>query len=136
MRSVYVVSTHEKSKLNMYKIGKHTGTLRKLESRYTTSLINPIVYFFYPTTHASIIETEIKKQLDSDRIVNDNETKTEWVHLELKLIINTILDISAGMMNNTKKFIGPAQLIDLTIDDTASIVDLITNMKIVDQTKN
>lgn len=93
MEIVYIISTHNKSNKNKYKLGKHAGTLRKLESRYVTPLINPIVYFFYPTVNASDIENEIKKQLIENRVVNNNGRKTEWFCIELKVLINKIFDL-------------------------------------------
>jgi hypothetical protein len=105
MTSVYIVSTEEKAKEGIYKIGKHTGTTRNLESRYTTSLIDPIIYFFYPTIYASTIETQIKKQLDSKRIVNKNGNKSEWIHGELKQIIDIIFDVEISLQKNPIKLI-------------------------------
>lgn len=95
MKVVYIISTEKKRADNIYKPGKHTGSIRKLESRYVTALINPIVYFYYPTKYASLIEKEIKKKLDNRRIINNNGTKTEWVYAELKLITDIIYETDA-----------------------------------------
>jgi hypothetical protein len=70
MEVIYIISTRERAKKNLYKPGKHTGTLRKLESRYTTPLINPIIHFFHPTPEASLIENELKKILHEHRVIN------------------------------------------------------------------
>jgi len=90
MEAIYVISTLEKAKLNEYKIGRHKGSPKKLLSRYSTPLINPIIYFFIPIIDSKNIESKIKKNLDEHRIVNDNNNKTEWVNLELFNIINHI----------------------------------------------
>ena len=58
--AIYIVSTTSRSKKNLYKIGKHTGTKRQLISRYTTPLINPIVFFFHEVENAHKMEDMIK----------------------------------------------------------------------------
>lgn len=116
MEVVYIISTKEKSAENIFKPGKHTGTLRKLESRYVTSLVNPIVYFYYPTKYASLIEAEIKKQLDAQRIINDNGTKTEWVKTELRTITDIIHDTEALLQKKPfsyKLSINKSETVDL-----------------------
>jgi hypothetical protein len=105
MTTIYIVSTEERAKENIYKLGKHTGTIRNLESRYGTPLIDPIIYFFYPTIYASIIENEIKRHLNSKRILNKNGNKSEWINLELKHIINIIFNIEKNIITENSSSI-------------------------------
>lgn len=91
MLSTYIVSTIEMAKKDSYKFGRHTGTLRKLESRYTTSLINPIVYFFLPHDNSKEIEEKIKKILIGCREINNNGTITEWYNIDLGSLTSIII---------------------------------------------
>jgi len=45
MEIIYIVSTNEKSATNEFKVGRHTGDLKQLYSRYTTYLVNPIIHY-------------------------------------------------------------------------------------------
>ena len=102
MEVIYIISTLEKANNNEYKPGKHTGSISQLESRYVTSLINPIIYFYYLCNNACDIERLLKQKLKEYRIVNLNGTVTEWVKLDLKKIIDAILDIIRRNNNKTK----------------------------------
>lgn len=59
MTFIYIVSNHIYAEKNMYKIGKHKGTKKMLIKRYKTYLIDPIVYFFFPTGTVSSDETTL-----------------------------------------------------------------------------
>jgi len=83
----------EKAKEDKYKCGYWEHTLHKLEQRYVTYLVDPIVYFFHPTHNVNFIEAEVKKRLDQYRMSNGNGTKTEWFHIKLDILIATILEI-------------------------------------------
>ena len=102
MESLYVISTLEKAKINEYKLGKHTGPIHQLESRYVASLVNPIVYFFYPYDGAGNIKNLLLKKLREYRILNLGGSITAWVKLDLKKIISEILDIVHGNNNESK----------------------------------
>src|SRR5438067_720256 len=93
MESIYVISTKKRAKKNKYKIGRHTGTIRELESRYVTALINPIVYHFYPTKNTKQVEDQVKIILDRYRIKNKHENKLEWFRLDINIIRKTINEI-------------------------------------------
>lgn len=93
MTSIYILSTREEAEKDKYKVGKHTGTQSKLLSRYGTPLINPIIYYFREVNNAKVIEDIFKKRFKEHRIVNENDSTTEWVNLELNLIINAIDEI-------------------------------------------
>ncbi|ANB50172.1 T5orf172 domain-containing protein [Powai lake megavirus] len=93
MQSIYIVSTLEKAKKKEYKIGQHTGTQRKLLSRYGTPLIDPIIYFFRPVHNSKKIETLILKKLNKYRIINSSGNKTEWIKLDIDNIIKKVCEI-------------------------------------------
>lgn len=114
-RAVYIVTTCEQRKKNRYKVGKHTGSFRKLESRYITPLVDPIICFFYPSEYAAMTEKKVKKQFDSFRIVNKNGTKTEWFQIDLKVVISAICDIELALKGNNP--------IDKFIDDCFVVTD-------------
>jgi len=91
--NIYVLSTSEKIKRNIYKIGKHKGSQNKLLARYKTALINPVIYFYQHVNNYTIIENKIKSRLNQYRIRDENNRITEWVTLELSQIIKCIIDI-------------------------------------------
>jgi hypothetical protein len=68
MTFIYIVSNHIYSQNNMYKIGKHKGTKKMLIKRYKTYLIEPIVYFFFPTGTASSDETSLLSRFSKFRM--------------------------------------------------------------------
>lgn len=70
MKSIYVVSTKKRAAKNMYKVGFWSGTLRSLESRYTTSLLYPMFYYFSPKQNAEEIETLFLNRADNYRFVS------------------------------------------------------------------
>jgi len=93
MTAIYIISTKSRAKKKYYKVGSHTGTIKKLKSRYSTPLINEKVYYFHPHSKAKDIEKQFKKKLFDSRIVNKRGHRTEWVKLELSIIINHIRQI-------------------------------------------
>jgi hypothetical protein len=90
MKAVYIVSTIEQSQQNNYKFGRHTGTIKKLKSRYVTPLINPIVHYFRFIKNADQIESTIKTKFDNYRIINQDGTKTEWFNMKLNDLISGV----------------------------------------------
>jgi hypothetical protein len=101
MESIYIVSTIEKAEKNIYKVGRHTGTNRSLDSRYTTPLEDPITFYFKPvkTGTAKEIEALIKEKLLPYRRKNLNDSVLEWIDLELEKIIFIII----GMIKEYQK---------------------------------
>ncbi len=93
-QGVYVVGTNEKAKQNLYKIGKHTGSQAKLLNRYKTSLINPYIYHFHPTSNYSQVEKDLLLALDEFRVENQDGRKTEWVSLELSKILEALFKVT------------------------------------------
>lgn len=92
-KSIYVISTEADSKINKYKIGNHTGSQKKLLSRYQTYLINPIIFYYRPVHNWTIIDSEIKSKLHDYRIQTNDGTVTEWFQLQLSDIIFHIEEI-------------------------------------------
>lgn len=76
-KSIYIISTFEQLNNNIFKIGKHNGTRSKLLSRYTTYLINPIIFYFRPVNDYGVVENKIKSELKKFRIKNNNGNYTE-----------------------------------------------------------
>jgi hypothetical protein len=79
---IYVISNKVYSDHYMYKIGKHTGTKKKLIKRYKTYLIEPIVYLFFPTHTPLKDECAILARLAKYRIGN-----SEFVKLDLDQVM-------------------------------------------------
>lgn len=103
--AIYVISTLEHSKKNEYKLGYHTGVKKKLISRYTTSLINPIIHYFRYSKYAKEIEAKLKQHFEKERIINNNGNKTEWINIQLDILIIEIDKIfSKYEKNNYNKY--------------------------------
>ena len=111
MESIYIISTVNFAKDNMYKPGRHTGTVEGLYTRYQTALINPIIYYFRETSNAVRIENEIKRKLYEYRIANDSGRKIEWVTLDLESIINVIQNV----FENYKEKSTPAYSVQISV---------------------
>src|SRR6266567_3538330 len=99
MTCVYAVSTKKKANKHKFKFGSHTGTQQKLLSRYTTYLINPLIYYFYETPYAKEIENIFKKKCIDERIINDNGKITEWIYLELHNIAKYVCEIEKSLLD-------------------------------------
>ena len=119
-KSIYVISTISKSKENEYKIGNHSGTQKKLQSRYQTYLVNPIIFYYRPVTNWQLIDSKIKSELKKFRLKNDDNKLTEWFKTKLNDIISCINDIidECDSTNHDDK-----QLEDINSDDTENSND-------------
>jgi len=85
MSFIYVVSNHVYSEKNMYKIGKHKGTKKMLIKRYKTYLIEPIVYFFFPTGNPTQDETILLSRFSKFRLGT-----SEFVNLSIEKLLECI----------------------------------------------
>ena len=92
---VYIISTSEKAKNNIFKIGKHTGSQGRLLSRYKTSLIDPYICYFHESDDYSEIEKLLLGKMEDFRIKNEDGRKTEWIKLELSKIIQALIECVA-----------------------------------------
>lgn len=90
MQGIYVISNETYMQINKYKVGKHTGNLTKLISRYKTYLIDPIICFYVISENYSRLEYDILQSLKAQRIKDGNGKLSEWVIHPLPKIINTI----------------------------------------------
>lgn len=99
LKSIYVISTINKSIKHKFKIGKHKGTQKKLLSRYKTYLINPIIFYFRPVINHTLVENQIKSKLDKFRIKDKDGAYTEWFQLELCQIIFEINNVIYSLNN-------------------------------------
>lgn len=93
MESLYIISTLKKAKKNIYKFGRHSGSQRKLISRYRTYLTDVIIFYFRPTDNFAFLEKKILLILDDFIIRDIDGVKTEWIQLELSKIIDIIDDL-------------------------------------------
>lgn len=85
----YVVTTSDHLFNNRYKLGKCTGTQRKLLNRYKTPLINPICVLFYPIKSDVIAFERTMLNALQEFIINDeNDNPTEWVKCNVGEILN------------------------------------------------
>lgn len=89
-RIIYLISTEQNAKKNIFKVGRHKGTEKQLLKRYTTYLINPVIYFFQEVNDYCLIETKILEELGHCVLINVNGNKSEWIELEKNKIIRCI----------------------------------------------
>jgi len=122
MESIYIISTIKKAAKNIYKVGRHTGTNKSLDSRYTTPLQNPVTFYFKPVNQGTVcaIEKIIKKKLLPHRIINLNGSTLEWVNLELEKIITVITNVIEKFQKN--KYNNMAKNIKATTKKTILVV--------------
>ena len=85
MTFIYLLSNSIYSEKNLYKIGKHKGNKKMLIRRYKTYLIEPIVYFFFPTGNASYDEITLLQRLSKFRMGT-----SEFVQLPLDDLLDMI----------------------------------------------
>ena len=85
MTFIYVVSNHIYSSKNLYKIGKHTGTKKMLIQRYKTYLMEPIVYFYFPSGDISHDETSLLKRFSKYRVGT-----SEFVEIHIDKLLDNI----------------------------------------------
>jgi hypothetical protein len=75
---------------DLFKMGHHTGGIKKLRNRYLTPHPNMDVRLFYKTQNAIAIENIIKNRYKQERVLNDNGNLSEWYKLSSEKIINDI----------------------------------------------
>jgi len=102
-KSIYIISTCSRSKKNMFKIGKHTGSQEQLLTRYETYLIHIKIYYFRSVSDYNKIENLIKSKLKRQRIKKANGNYTEWINLELPKLISCIDEIIDQYEYNSTK---------------------------------
>jgi hypothetical protein len=90
MSGIYIITNLEKMDGNIYKVGKHTGSQRKLLSRYRTYLIDPIIIFYVPSSETSELEKKLLELLKAHRINDMDDGETEWVKLPLADLLKIV----------------------------------------------
>ena len=93
---IYIISNPIQADENLYKIGRHTGGMKQLINRYTTAIPNLVVYFSHqvPKGSAKCVESLILEKLCRYRLMEN--ARTEWFHVDLGIIISTILTVIAN----------------------------------------
>jgi hypothetical protein len=93
LQVLYVVSNEKYLADNMFKIGRHTGPLQKLLTRYRTDLISPICLCFIQVNNYIDAESRLKNKLIEFRIPNDNGNLSEWVDTDLHIILKNLDEV-------------------------------------------
>lgn len=88
---IYVITDPERKLADKYKIGYHTGSKKKLDKRYITSMPNMEVMLFLEVSDAKILESKLLKVFQEYRVKNKNGKYSEWIKLEYEIIEGTIL---------------------------------------------
>jgi len=101
MSNVIYLITDPNKKTYPHKVGKHTGTLKDLKSRYRTYHPNHLVLLFIETSNAPIIEDRVKEAFYYYREVNDKGNRSEWLNCDIDLVKNYILE---QCIVNTKEY--------------------------------
>jgi hypothetical protein len=99
---VYVIRDLN-SKRSRFKIGKHTGTMSALISRYQTYIPELKVELFLETEYAHNVELEAKKHF-KDRMIalNGTKKKSEWCEASLKEIVEYIKGVNNRLCGVTE----------------------------------
>lgn len=87
MSSMYIISTQSKANKNKYKVGIHSKSINELLSRYRTSLLNPILYYYFDLDKSAAVERSLKVNLLQFRLFNNNDRLSEWFNMELDNLI-------------------------------------------------
>ncbi len=80
---IYVLGN---SRRGVYKVGRHTGSEKRLVSRYITALIDPTVHLFVKCD-AARVERLVLTKMSAHRLVNVRGRKSEWIRADLSTII-------------------------------------------------
>jgi hypothetical protein len=89
---VYIITDEHRQKQGIYKIGKHTGNLGKLLSRYGTYLVDPIVLVFQPTGSYTDLMEDLLKDNTMEFVVRKKSGRTtEWRCMSLDLLIKMFI---------------------------------------------
>mgnify|MGYP000950054587 CR=1 FL=1 len=100
--SIYVLTTPAREVANEFKIGRTIKDENKLLSSYTRGSGNPHIIFFkeVPNTHDyKIIEKNILEKVSIYRIRNCNSNLSEWVKIEITMLLKIISEEFENMSN-------------------------------------
>lgn len=92
LEMIYVISNPIQAKLNLYKVGRHSGSAKKLLNRYSTAIPNLMLYCSYDVQLGSACRYEklIHKKLTNYRLVENG--RSEWFQADLLHIVTTIIE--------------------------------------------
>jgi len=90
MYSVYIITNKAQAKDDLYKLGKHKGTKKKLISRYQTTLPMPEVIKFQSSDDYSTDESNLHKLLKKYKYAG------EWYEIKREKIVE-IFDTYFGI---------------------------------------
>lgn len=88
---LYILTDPSNFANNTYKVGIHTGTLKKLTSRYQTYLPKFKLILFWRFPNSRELEKKILSTFSGQRIKNPNDNQSEWIQAELAEILATII---------------------------------------------
>lgn len=72
LKAIYIISNIDNATKSEFKIGKHSGSIQKLISRYAVYFVRPIIFYFAFVDNGDIIETEVLNRLDKYRLIKDH----------------------------------------------------------------
>ena len=88
---IFVLSTAEEAKNDMFIIGKYSGQQYKLVNKYEATLTNPIIYFYQRVINYAAIENQIESELDVNLSCDEGWVNFKLSHLRtyIRNIINS-----------------------------------------------
>lgn len=125
---VYLITSKNRHSESKFKIGKHTGKLSKLKSRYESYFAGDdvIILRFIKSLVYSQDEQNLLARLDEYRIIKSNGSKTEWVLLDETLLLKEFDDYFSSKHVNIDR-----NLLNNIIEQNNNIIDI--NNKLVKQ---
>jgi hypothetical protein len=91
MTHLYILTDPDKIRVNLYKIGIHTGTADDLIGRYQTYLPIVKIILFEAVPNARDIETAVKNKFADQRQQNNNERLSEWYECNIRDIMSFVI---------------------------------------------
>ena len=85
--ALYVLSATPEA-TDQFKVGFHTGDIKKLRKRYITSHPQHKIHYFIEMPFAKQVEKQFKKEYFPCRVTNNGENASEWFRMPLNEIID------------------------------------------------
>ena len=121
---------------NLYKIGRHYGSVLKLLARYKTSVPNLKLLYFVDFDKAAEAEKEILNRLDEFRLQHDKcleynlhcdeentGRKSEWVEVNFKIIDKVVDEVKALLRDKVTILDNSADMVMPVIPKVKTLVD-------------
>src|SRR5271154_6653406 len=93
MECIYVISTEDSASRDEYKVGRHSGCVNKLMSRYRTYLRDPVLYGYMSCQDSIQMEKNAFDILSDVRMKDARGKNTEWVKCPLADIMKCIVEV-------------------------------------------